>query len=640
MHAGIDCGRCSLFAAGCALCAGLLAPIDAQAGSGWPKYAPKADARRSDIPATYKWNLGHWFKSPQAWDEARKALGARLKEVEPCKGTLARDAARLGKCLDLVYGLSLEIERLAAWARADYSTDRTRPEAKVRTDQIQALVTRFHGAVAFLEPELLAMDPDVLRSYVGSGGTMAKYAHYVDDLIRRRPHVLTLGQEKILALTGDLRAGPNFMVNALEEDVKFPDVHDEKGAETTLTRSSFPKFRASADRAVRKEAVEAFFKTLRAYGRSFAASLDMAVKGNIMVAKARGYGSAIEASLNRNAIPVSVYDTLVRTTHEYLPKTLHRYIKLRGRLLGYDKVHYYDLYTPLFESASRKVPYPEAVKMVEEATSRLGPDYAKVLKRGLDPKNGWVDVFPNQGKRSGAYCNGVYGAHPIVFLNYMGELEDVFTVIHEFGHALHFHLAFANQEYVNSESPIFLAEIASTFNETMLLDYLLKTAGTKEEKLFLLNKRLENIRTTVFRQVMFAEFERAIYHEVESGGALTAERMAAIYGDLIREYYGPDFAVGADDAMEWAYIPHFYYNFYVYQYATGLMSAIALVDKVKKGEAGAVERYLDFLKAGGSDYPVATLQRAGVDLTRPDAMKATYDLFITTMDEIDRLTAK
>jgi len=572
------------------------------------------------------------------WDKALTLASGRLGEFAACKGKLAKDAKTLEGCLDLVHDMSLGIERLYAFAGADYSTDRTRPEAKVRTDRTQALVTRFQEAVAFMEPEMLAMDPDGLRGFVEQRKGMRKYAHYVDDLIRRRPHVLSQDQERILALTGDLRAGPKFMVNALEEDVKFPKVHDDEGKEIVLTRSGFPRLRASTKREVRKEAVEAFFSTLRDFGTSMAASLDMAVKANIMIARARGYPSAMEASLDRGAIPVSVYETLVRTTEENLPKTLHRYVRLRAGLLGLDDLHYYDLYNPLFPSVQKEVSYQEAVEISKDVVKPLGDEYLKVFKAGLDPDNGWVDVYPNKGKRSGAYCNGVYGDHPIVFLNYMNELNDVFTLLHEFGHALHFHLAFENQEYVNSDSPIFLAEIASTFNEEMLMDLLLKRAGSREEKLFLLNRRLENIRTTVFRQVMFAEFERAIYHEVESGGALTSERMSEIYKGLIRKFYGPDFVIGDDDELEWAYIPHFYYNFYVYQYATGLMSAIALSSRVRAGGEGAVEQYLDFLKAGGSDYPVKTLQRAGVDLTRPNAMQATYDLFARTLDEMERLT--
>jgi oligoendopeptidase F len=284
------------------------------------------------------------------------------------------------------------------------------------------------------------------------------------------------------------------------------------------------------------------------------------------------------------------------------------------------------------------MPYGEAVKVVQQSLKPLGREYGRVLAEGLDPDNGWVDAYPNAGKRSGAYCNAAYRLHPIVFLNHMDRLEDVFTLTHEFGHALHFHLAAQAQAFPNADAPIFLAEIASTFNEELLLDMLLKQAKGKEERLALLNKRVENIRTTVFRQVMFAEFERAIHAEVEGGGALTAERLAEIYEGLVRDYYGPDFAVGPDDGYEWAYIPHFYYNFYVYQYATGLISSIALSRKVLAGDRDATKRYLAFLESGGSDWPIDTLKRAGVDLTTPEAMQATFDLFAATLDEIDRLT--
>jgi len=292
----------------------------------------------------------------------------------------------------------------------------------------------------------------------------------------------------------------------------------------------------------------------------------------------------------------------------------------------------------MFPSATREVPYADAVGMVKTALKPMGKDYLKVLDQGLDPKNGWVDAYPNAGKRSGAYCNAAYRLHPIVFLNHMDRLEDVFTLIHEFGHALHFHLAAQAQAFPNADAPIFLAEIASTFNEELLLDMLLKQAKGKAERLALLNKRVENIRTTVFRQVMFAEFERAIHAEVEGGGALTAERLAEIYAGLVRDYYGPDFAVGADDGFEWAYIPHFYYNFYVFQYATGLISSIALSRKVLSGDKAAARGYLAFLKSGGSDWPIDTLKRAGVDLTTPEAMQATFDLFAATLDEIEQLT--
>ncbi len=630
--------RCNRWlAAGCALAAGLMAPSDASAQS-WPAYAPKGDAKRSEVPDTYRWNLGHLFASFDEWEEAFDAVEARLPEIPPFRGTLATDAATVQRCLDLMYGIQEEVYRLAVFADADYSTDRTLPAAKVRTDRIQALMTRFGEASAFVEPELLAMKPEVLRGFVESTPGLAQYAHSIDDLIRRRPHVLSSDQERILALTGDLRAAPSFVHAAIEEDVKFPVATDENGNEVALTMSSFPRLRGSENRDVRRDAVQKFFGTLRAFGRSFAASLDMAVKSDIMEARARGYSSALEASVDANAVPVSVFESLTAATRANLPRTLHRYVALRQRLMKVDQVNYYDLYTPMFPSATREVPYGDAVKMVQSALKPLGKEYGRVLAEGLDPANGWVDAFPNAGKRSGAYCNASYRRHPIVFLNHMDRLEDVFTLIHEFGHALHFHLAAQAQAFPNADAPIFLAEIASTFNEELLLDMLLKQAKGKDERLALLNKRVENIRTTVFRQVMFAEFEQAIHAEVEGGGALTAERLAEIYEGLIRLYYGPDFAVGPDDGYEWAYIPHFYYNFYVYQYATGLISAISLSRKVAAGDKAATKAYLTFLEAGGSDWPIDTLKRAGVDLTTPAAMQATFDLFAVTLDEIDRLT--
>ncbi len=628
-----------LFACGCVLCAaGLMAPSDAAAG--WPAYAPKGDAKRSDIPADYRWSLANLYADTAAWEAAYVKVEARLATLAPCVGTLSKDAATLRTCLDLIFDVKREVNRISVYADADFTTDRTRPEAKARTDRAQAMYTRYENVAAWVEPELLAMDPAVLKGRLAEDKGLARYAHYLDDLIRRRPHVLTRDQEKILALSGDLRAAPQFIHGALEEDIVFPKVRDEQGAEQALTFASFPRFRSSTNRDVRKAAVETFLATLKGHARSFAASLDAAVKGNIFIAKARGYTSALQASVDDNGVPTTVYDTLIQVTEKNLPRTLHRYVTLRKKLLNIDAVHYYDLYVSMFPSARNKATYPQTVALVKDACKVLGKPYMDVLAKGLDPKSGWVDVFPAAGKRPGAYCNAAYGEHPIVFLNHLDELEDAFTVAHEFGHALHFHLANQAQAFVNADAPIFLAEIASTFNEELLLDHLLKAARTRDERLYLLNRRLEGIRTTVFRQTMFAEFEREVHAEVEGGGALTAERMAELYGALVKKYYGPEFVVGADDAYEWSYIPHFYYNFYVYQYATGLISSIALSRKVLAGEPGAVESYLTFLKTGGSEYPVKTLQTAGVDLTRTEAMQAAFDLFAETLDEIEKVLAE
>ncbi len=602
-------------------------------------FVPSGTMPRDQVPGQYKWNLDYMYESTEAWETAFVRADEAVKGIPACRENITKDGASMLSCLDMIFDVRRQLESLDVYAYAFYSTDRNSSEIKARTDRMQALTTRFAEASSFMEPALLALDPQALTAMVAAEPGMARYAHYIDDLNRRRPHVLPQDQERLLALTGDIQAGPSFMHGALEADVKFPDTTDEDGAKKALTMASFPKFRGSKDRNVRKEAVEKFFGTLKGYSKSFAASLDMAVKTNIFNAKARGYQSAVQSALDANAVPVEVYMSLIQATTENLPRTLHRYVQLRRKVLGLQEVNYYDLYVPMFASSERTVAYEDGVDMVKTALAKMGPDYSRVLATGLDLKNGWVDVFPCDGKRSGAFCNGAWRQHPMVFLNYQNELEDVFTLAHEFGHALHSHLA-SSQEFVNADTPIFLAEIASTFNEEMLLDDLVKKAQTKEEKLYLLNKRIENIRTTVFRQTMFAEFELLIHQEVENGGALTSDRLAEIYGGLVRKYYGPEFTIGPDDGYEWAYIPHFYYNFYVFQYATGLMSAIALSKSVRDGGQPELQRYLDFLSAGNSAFPVDTLKKAGVDLTTTDAMVATFDLFAATLDEMERLLAE
>jgi oligoendopeptidase F len=600
-------------------------------------FVPSAVMPRKDVPQDHLWNLDYMYQSEQAWEASYLKTDAALKSIDAVSKTCTIDAASMKTCLETTFDIRKEIESLSVYAYAFYSTDRNSADIKARLDRVQALETRFAEVSAFVEPALLAMDPQALVAMVAGDAGLSKYKHFVDDLIRRRPHVLPEAQEKLLAMTGDLQAGPGFMHGALEADVKFPDVTGEDGKPQSLTMASFTKFRNSSNREVRKEAVTKFFETLKGYSKSFAASLDMAVKRDILNSKARIYSSSLESSLDGNAVPVDVFKTLIKTTHDNLPKTLHKYVQLRRKVLKLQEVNYYDLYVPLFPKSEKMVTYAEGVELTKAALVKMGPEYNETLTTGLDVKNGWVDVYPCDGKRSGAFCNGAWRQHPMVFLNFQNELEDVFTLAHEFGHALHFHLAGKNQEFINADTPIFLAEIASTFNEEMLLDYLVQRAETKQEKLYLLNKRIENIRTTVFRQTMFAEFEYAIHQEVENGGALTAEKLAEIYGGLIREYYGPDFTIGKDDGWEWAYIPHFYYNYYVFQYATGLMSAIALSKNVRDGGEPELQRYLDFLRAGNSDYPVDTLKKAGVDLTNSAAMQATFDIFAATIDEIEKL---
>ena len=599
-------------------------------------YVPDPTRKRDLVPAEFKWDTSPWFSSVAAWETALRAVEEQIAGLAAFRGKLGAGSADLRAGLDAYAAVMLQIDRLGNYAQTDFSVDRTLDAAKARSDRAQAMATRLAEAASFYEPEILALDAGTLAAWRKSEKGLAVWSHYLDDLMRRKAHVLTPALESQLALTGDLRAGPYGMVNALHQDITFPTVQDEEGREAALTMASFPRYRGSKVRSVRQNAVSTFFTTLGKYQRSLAASLDMGMKADILVAKARGYHSALEASLDQNAVPVAVYDTLLATLDQALPRTLHRYVALRKKMLKLDEIHYYDLYNPLVPSVERTVPYDKGVELIRDALKPLGKAYLDVAVKGMTPGAGWTDVYPNEGKRSGAYCTAVYGEHPFVFLNYMDQLDDVFTTAHEYGHALHFHLTNSTQPYPNSNTPIFLAEIASTFNENLLLTHLLKSAKGKDEKLALLNKRLESIRTTVFRQSMFAEFERALHAEVEGGGALTAERISQLYGDLVKKYYGPDYTFDATDAVEWSYVPHFYYNFYVYQYATGLISAIALSQRVIRGEKGATERYLDFLKAGNSDFPLATLKKAGVDFTTATPIEETMKLFEETLDEMEK----
>ena len=597
---------------------------------------PRPDTARSEVDDRFKWELTHLFQSEEEWEKKFSEVKSKIPELQCCKGNLTKDRKWFHRCMKTVFDMSMEVDTLMTYASALYSVDRTDAKAKERVDRVVVLSTELSEMTAFLEPELLKADAKKLLRFVQEYKENQEFRHYIEDLVRRKSHVLSPEEERIIALSNPIRSAPYQILSALEEDVRFEDVVDENGNRVPLTRASFPKLRASYSRDVRKRAVSVFFAGLRSFAKSFAASLDAQIRANVFVAKARHYKSALEASLDRNAIPVSVYETLLKATSDALPRTLHRYVRLRKKVLGVESLHYYDLYVPLVKTPKREVPYETGTSWIVDAMKPLGEEYCGVLKGGLDLGSKWVDLFPNKGKRSGAYCTAAYRKHPLVFLNYMGELEDVFTVAHEFGHAMHFYLSHRAQPYPTAEAPIFLAEIASTFHEEMLLSYLLKKAKEKEERLYLLNRRLENIRTTVFRQVMFAEFEKEVYDLVERGEGLSSERLYALYKDLIRKYYGDAYQIDDDDAWEWAYIPHFYYNFYVYQYATGLMSAIALQRKVEMGEEGARERYLALLEAGGSDYPVILLQRAGVDPTKTDFMDYCFRLFEETLDKFEK----
>ncbi len=603
-------------------------------------FKPGANMARTDIPTAYKWDLSALFKDTAEWQKLYDDTAKQLGGLDLCKGKLGTDARQTLDCLETYVGFRKTLDRLESFGFQWWSVEMKDSNAQTLKEKASDLRAKLDEHASFIDPEMQKVPANTWEALVKKEPKLGAYNHYFKDLKRRQEHLLDSEREAMLAGTGPMREGPYTVMNALAQSVPFPSIKDEEGKEVPLSFSVFSRYRSSKSRDVRKAAVETFFGTLGNYQDVWAASLATSVKGAVFEAKARGYNSSLEMMTDVDAVPVSVYNNLLETTGQWLPKTLHRYVGLRKKLLGLQEIHYYDLYSPLFDGEGALYTYDQGTKLVEESLKAMGPDYLAILTQGMAPGSGWVDVFPGDGKKSGAYCNAAYGYHPFVLLNHMEDLDDVFTLTHEMGHAMHFYMAHQAQPYVTSDSPIFLAEVASTFQEEMLLSDLLKKAKTKEEKLILLNKRVENIRLTITRQTMFAEFEKLIHAEVEAGGALTAARLNELYLGLVKKYFGPEFTVDPTDQLEWAYIPHFYYNFYVYKYSTGLMAAIVFSQRIQAGNPGAIQGYKAFLASGGSDYPMAILSKSGIDFSSPEIVADTYKLFAKTLDEMEALLAQ
>jgi oligoendopeptidase F len=501
----------------------------------------------------------------------------------------------------------------------------------------------------FIRREVLALDERAMAAAYKAEPKLEQYRPYFDELRRRRQRVLGVDGERVLSLAGDnlwaeidLNELPSDIENVFKSfrsDIVLPTLQDESGKTVQLSLSSYNKLRASSDRRVRRDAVEALLGTLRKYENTFAATLGGQMRLDVMYSKARGYDTALAAYLDKDNIDTAVYKNLISTINANL-KPLHRYVSLRKKLLGVDEMHLYDLYAPIIPSARPTFPYPQALEILPQALAPLGEEYVAALKTGLDSRNGWIDVYPHKDKDSGAFSVSVFGIHPYVKMNYYDERDDLSTLAHEYGHAMHSQLSMKHQPYVTSNYVMFLAEIASTFNEKLLWDWLMEHAKTDSEKLDLLNDLVETIRTTIYRQTLFAEFELAVHTEAEKGVPLTAKRFDELYAGLIRRYYGPDFVLGPNDGMEWAYVPHFYYKYYVYAYANGLSAGIALAEQVKAGKPGAREAYLGMLKAGSSKPPLDLLRGAGVDLTKPQAILAATQLMDRLVAQIETMTAK
>ena len=593
---------------------------------------------RSEIPAESRWKLEDIYPTDEAWQTDFDRLKPLSQKIASYQGQLDQSAAKLLECLSLRDELGLTSSKVFAYARMRRDENTANSHYQALTSRTESLLAEVGAATAFIEPDILAMPVDKLASFRQEEPKLAPYAFYFEDLLRQKKHVLSPAEEALLSKMSEVGHSPeNIFTMLARADMKFPEIKDEQGRITQLSEGRYRTFIMSPDRNVRQDAFQKLFATYAQYRNTFAATLGGTVKKNIFYASSRKYDSAIAAALESDNVPVSVYNRLVDTVNENL-SPLHRYVALKKKVLKLDEMHMYDLYTPLVPDAHIKMNYEEARTLVQQGLHPLGGEYGKVLDQALSSR--WVDIYENQGKQSGAYSWGVYGVHPFVLLNFNHRLEDVMTLAHELGHSLHSYYSNSTQPYATHDYTIFSAEVASTTNETLLLDHLMKTTIDPKKKMYLLNEYLESVRTTVFRQAMFAEFERDLYARAEKGEAITADMLDAMWHDLNVKYYGPQMVVDKELNAEWSRIPHFYYNFYVYQYVTGFSAANALASQILNEGEPARARYVNFLKSGGSDYSIELLKKAGVDMSSPEPVRITIQRFEQRLGELEILLAQ
>jgi oligoendopeptidase F len=591
--------------------------------------------KRSEIPDDYKWRLENLFATDELWEEEFNRIKSLLPQTEQYKGRLGENAALLLQALKLEDEINRSVHKVYVYARMRKDEDNTCAQYQALSDRAQTLATQARSALAFINPEILAIPEEKLNAFLSENNELQLYRHAINDLLRQKPHVLSPAEEELLAETADLAQAPANIFSMINNaDIKFPTIIDENGDEIEVTKGRYIQLIESKDRRVRHDAFKALYSSYEKQKNTLAATLHSSVKRDCFYARIRKYPSALAAALDEDNIPTEVYTNLIEAVRSHLP-LMHRYLALRKQALGLDELHMYDIYTPLVPPAQAKIPYVTAREKVIAGLQPLGADYIAVLEKGLS--SAWVDVYENEGKTSGAYSWGTYGSHPYVLLNYQETLDNVFTLAHEMGHALHSYYSNQKQPFVYAGYSIFLAEVASTVNENLLLHHLLQHTEERTQRLYLINHHLESFRTTVFRQTMFAEFEKTIHEAVENGLPLTADYLCGTYLQLNRDYYGKEVVSDPEIAMEWARIPHFYNAFYVYKYATGFSAATAIAMQILNDGSDAVRRYLDFLSAGSSDYPLVLLRRAGVDMSKPEPVQAALRLFAALLTQLEEL---
>ena len=585
---------------------------------------------RREMDPAYMWDLKDIFKTKEDWERACAELQGEIPEMGRFFGTLGT-AAGAKEALDRFYEAAERATLIYLYAELLKSGDNGDPEYQAMNQQAMMLLVQMDTAMSYITPELAALSADILQSYLEEP-SLAEYRHQIGDIIRVRKYVLSPEQEKMLSMLADAAQTPDNSFTMLESvDMTFPAIVDEKGEEVQLTHGNFGVYRESAHRRVRRESYEKYFGEFKKYINTFAALYGGSVKFDNYFADVRGHENALSGGLHGNAVPVSVYDSLIEAVHGALP-AMRKYIDLRKKVLGLEELHMYDLYNPMVEQENETYTYEQAKAMVKEALAPLGEDYAKLLDRAFE--EGWIDVYENKGKTTGAFSCGVYGVHPYVLLNYTNTLDDVFTLAHELGHAMHSYLSDRAQTYANHDYSIMAAEVASTVNEVLLLKHLMAKETDEKKQAYLLNHFIEGFRTTLFRQTLFAEFEKQAHLMAKEGMPLTAESLNALYRGLNELYYEGAVIDELQD-IEWARIPHFYRAFYVYQYATGYSGAVTIAENILS--SGDPTAYLKFLTTGGSDYPIPELRIAGVDFEKPEVVARALKEFEKAVDKLSEI---
>ena len=591
---------------------------------------------RSEIEKQYLWDLTSLFADDDAWEAAYAQLDADLAQMDQFRGKLGDGVQVVVEAYRVLHDLAVRLEAVHGYAYQRRTEDTRDTKAQNMMTKADSLYVRFMGAVSYFDPEVLSLPDDVLESY-RTAPEMAPYLHVYEDLLRQKAHTLTAAEEAIIAAFGDIRgAGGDVADMLMDADMTFDSIDnpEDPSKPIEVTHANYIQLQESTNRDVRRASFQSLYRSYRKHINTFGATYLNTLKESTLMTNLRHYTSARAASLAAYNIPESVYDSLVETVHAYLPQ-MYRYLKLRKKLLGLDELHYYDIYTPITKDYNVSYTYDEAKELLLSSVAPLGEHYVETVRKGLASR--WVDVFPNAGKRSGAYSIGSCKTTPHISMNFTGTLDSVSTLCHEMGHSMHTYLTHENQPPQYDDYSLFIAEVASTVNENLLAENLLSKTTDPTARLFLINNLLDGFRGTVFRQTMFAEFEQIAHQRVQNGESASPEDLCTIYRDLIKLYFGDELVIDDEVQYEWARIPHFYRPFYVYQYATGFSSAVALSEGILHEGEPAVKRYLEFLSLGNSVYPLEALAHGGVDLSTPEPVAKALDKFAKLLDEAEAL---